>query len=312
MSYLVRSKLVSCLLYILFLSGLGTLFSGQFEYIARRFTLRHRLRKPAEKTNPVFEYLERLVLASTGREVKGGAAAAILVTLFLIVFLMTRSSFSFAASLLVSLLTASAPLLLLLVKLESGRSRGSKEGISFVTELNRQYRIHNRNIYEALAAVCRADGDYPICRRNAYTLLIHLRAASDPGEIRRSIDKFAFSLDTGWGNLLANCIRMSAEKGTDISAGLEDIILQLKTAFARSEERRRLNSESSRMTLFFAPLLYIITINLAVKHFGMTFSEFLHNQFMTPEGLLFFTIIIFLFLANLVFISLVAGSKLDY
>ena len=119
-------------------------------------------------------------------------------------------------------------------------------------------------------------------------------------------------MGTVWGHMLAVCIRMAARNGTDISAGLADIAEQLKAANARAEERRRMNSESLRMTMFLIPLLYVGTILLSIFYLDLAPGEYLRNQFGTAEGILFFLFIVFLMFLNLVILRAVSNTRIDY
>nr|MCR4804176.1 hypothetical protein [Clostridia bacterium] len=153
---------------------------------------------------------------------------------------------------------------------------------------------------------------FPVCKRHLYRLLLRLRSSGSPEEIREYTDQFSFALGTVWGHMLAVCIRMAASGGTDISAGLSDISDQLKNANARAEERKRLNSESFRMTLFLVPLLYAGTLLISVSYLDVSPLQLLRNQFGTPEGILFFLFIVFLMLANILILRAVSNTRIDY
>ena len=112
--------------------------------------------------------------------------------------------------------------------------------------------------------------------------------------------------------MLASCVRLSEQKHMDVSEGLADMVVQLKSASKRAEDRKRLNSEANRMTTFLVPLLYLGTILISISYLGLTPRKFINNQFFTPEGLLFFLVGLFLFIVNLAVLQLVSGAKLDY
>ena len=232
--------------------------------------------------------------------------------IFFIAFVLGIRLFHPVTALFAALMAASLPVMALVVRMESDRTKGSREGISFVSELYRQYRISNKNIYAAMEGTASSAGDFPVCKRHLYRLLLRLRSSGDPEEIKEYTDQFSFAMGTVWGHMLAVCIRMAARNGTDISAGLADITEQLKAANARAEERRRMNSESLRMTLFLIPLLYAGTVLLSVFYLDLAPGEYLRNQFGTAEGILFFLFIVFLLLLNLVILRAVSNTKIDY
>jgi len=112
--------------------------------------------------------------------------------------------------------------------------------------------------------------------------------------------------------MLANCIRISAESGINVTLALEDIQIQLREARLLFEERKRLNSESARMVVFLAPTMYAGTVLMSVKYLGMPLGKLLKNQFCTEEGFLLILLIIFLFLINLALIEIINNQRFDY
>ena len=302
-------------LYTLYMIGLLLLLSDSLMVISRRLQLRHRLagpENPKDPLAPVTEYLGRLASVSFRRDVKGSLVLWILMILFLGIFFLAINSFALPTALMVALISAASPVLLMYIRLMSEQGRSSKEGIAFVSEMYRQYRASGGSMNTAMEKALENAKSFPICARHCYRLLLHLRAASGPQEIRASCSEFSFALGTVWGNMLASCIRLSEEKGMDVSEGLGDMVLQLKGASKRAEERKRLNSEANRMTTFLIPFLYIGTVIISVSYLGLSPRRFFSNQFLTPEGLLFFLVGIFLFIVNLAVLQLVSGSKLDY
>ncbi len=302
-------------LYAVYTIGLFVLFSESLSLIMRRIKLRHRLQSPVQEKDilaPASEWLGRLASVSFGKDVNGSLVMWSLVFLFLLIFFLAMNSFTPPTALLVALISASAPVLLMYIRLMSEQGKSSREGIAFVSEMYRQYRACGQNMSQAMERALENSKNFPLCARHTYRLLLHLRAASGPGEIRAACAEFSFALGTVWGSMLSSCIRISEEKGLDISEGLGDIVVQLKSASRRAEERKRLNSEANRMTTLLIPILYIGTVGVSISYLGLSPSKFFSNQFLTPEGLLFFMVGIFLFIVNLAVLSLVSGSRLDY
>jgi len=86
----------------------------------------------------------------------------------------------------------------------------------------------------------------------------------------------------------------------------------LREARVIAEERKRQNSEASRMVLFLIPVMYCATIYMSLHHVGITPTRLIHNQFFTAEGFTLLITSIFLFFANLIFIQIVNNQKFDY
>ena len=309
------SAAVSIALYLLYFAGLSLCFSEVFETARLRMRLGKRLRNEAaaKKNGDAFTvWLGELASSSLQREISGEAAEAALAGIFALSFALALQSFYLLQALLIAVMCVCMPPALMYIRLSGSRSRSSREGLSLISELARQYRLHGKNIFTAIEETVAAGGDYPVCRKQLYRLLLRLRSASGREEIKRCTDSFAFAMGTVWGSMLAACIRLAAERGSDISEGLADIARQLGAAYKRAEERQRLNSESARMTLFLVPLLYAGTMVMAVRYLGISPEKLAANQFLSPEGLLFFLVSLFLFIVDLAVLRALSNIKLDY
>ncbi len=301
-------------IYAVFISGVF-LFSGDsLEAVLAAISLRSRLKKRGAVPRSAAQspYLHKLLRTVFKREVNPGILLAALTMLFLISFAAGLRLFSPAAAFLTALMVTALPLMLASAKLEGDRTRSSREGAGFVSELYRQYRINNKNIYAAIEKTAQSGGDFPICKRYSSRLLMRIRSSGSEAKIKESTDQFAFALGTVWGHMLAVCINLAAARGTDVSEGLADIVAQLGKANERAEERKRLNSEAARMTVFLIPLLYVGTMLISLFYLDVPAGKLIRNQFATPEGLIFFLFIIFMLALNMLIIRLVTNVRIDY
>jgi hypothetical protein len=66
------------------------------------------------------------------------------------------------------------------------------------------------------------------------------------------------------------------------------------------------------MTVFLIPALYVGTMTISVYYMGLEPQRLVRNQFATPEGILFFMVILFFFVVNLAVLELLRNQKLDY
>ncbi len=307
--------MINYMIYTVYLIGLFVLMSASLQLIARRIRLRRRLAVPGQEKDvlePLSAWLGRLASVSIKRDVSGSLVMWILIAVFLLIFFLALNSFTAPTALIVAVMAAASPVLLMYIRLMAEQGKSSQEGIAFVSEMYRQYRAANGNMSQAMERSLENSKTFPLCARHTYRLLLHLRAASGPAEIRKACSEFSFALGTVWGSMRSSCIRSSEEKGMDVSEGLGDMVLQLKSASKRAEDRKRLNSEANRMTTYLIPLLYAGTVFVSISYLGLSPKKFFSNQFFTPEGLLFFLIGLFLFIVNLAVLQLVSSARLDY
>lgn len=307
--------IADAVIYLIFLSGLSLVIHKYINIGLQRFALRHRLkmtRKPAREISLVFRYIRNMLFVVFKKPPDEKNFIYAIGCLFFFLFVLSLRDFSMPCAFGIAAMGSSMPILLITIKVEIIRKKGSKEGISVISELYRQYWIHNKNIFSAMEETVKGSAKCPICKNLLYMLLLRLRNTGNPLEIRESIDQFAFSLGTVWGRMLGVCIKLAAEKGIDVSDGISDIAEQLKLAGTRAEERRRINSESARITVFLVPILYLGTIFVAFYYLDVSIWALMKNQFGTPEGFLFFLMITFLFLINFSILELIQNQKIDY
>lgn len=305
----------ACLLYMVFFAGMALTFRSSFLGLYRMFAARRRLstgKKHVQSMNPLMAHLHYLLTATMGKPCSPEVFLACCGLLYLLLAIPAMRSFHVFTAAVIGLSGAVIPYLLLRIRLESRRRRGSMEGEKVVSELLRQYRIADKNIYEALERVVPAIKDCRVCCPLLHKVLLRLRSTGNTLEIRETAQTFAFAVGTNWSHMLAVCIRLAAERGFDVSMGMEDVLIQMRQAKERVEERRRLNSEAMRLTVFMVPFLYLCTIGLSVYYLELSIPRFVKNQLGTPEGIIMLLGIVFLFLFNLAVLEMVNNQKMDF
>ena len=306
---------ISSFLYILFISGLTLVFKDSFRFGYETVRMRNRLkaRKAALKEDRQWErHLRKLLNISLKRRVTPGAFLSFTGLIFAIVFIAGMQNLSPLWSFAMSFLISAMPYLLLRVRMETIRRKGSFEGEGLVAEFLSQYRIQEYNIYKTIEHVVLESQGMKTSGKLLFKLLLQIRSTGNPVAIKAATDEFAYGINTNWSRMLANNIRLSAERGTNISFALEDILIQLREARTAAEERKRLNSESVRLVLFVIPAMYMGTILMSVNTLDISLKKFLLNQFYTSQGFLLFTLMVFLFLVNLALVEIIYNQRFDY
>jgi len=311
MNPIYLSTAASILIYLVYFSGLVLFEYDTISVLIQRYKLKNRLFVQSEE-GKVTRWASNLLAGAFGKQIDGIWLILSVCLIFLITFLVALRNLNLVSSFLLATVCAAMPLMVLFSKVQGMRNKGSKEGISLLSELYRQYKMNNLNMLKAIEITISSKGDFNICKKQLYILLIRLQDASSQADMRACCKNLAYSLGTNWGRSLATCIEISTTRGTDVSRALIDVIEQLKTAKKMAEERKRLNGESMRMTIFLVPLLYLLTIIVSLKYLNMPIVKFLFNQFLTPKGLFLFVVNLFLFVVNVTIINLVGSSRMDY
>ncbi|MDR2770542.1 MAG: hypothetical protein LBB57_00730 [Clostridiales Family XIII bacterium] len=232
--------------------------------------------------------------------------------IFLCMLFAGLQSMRLPAAVLFALAAGLTPYLLLRIRAETIRRRGSQEGERLVAAFLNRYRIENYNICETLEKLVANNAEFRVCGRYLFKLLLAIRNAGNNEKLYRATEDFARAVDTNWSRMLAYNIRLGAGQGMNVSPGIEDILVQLRDARAVQEETKRLNAEASRIITFFAPFLYFGSIALSVRILGLSFPALLRNQLATPEGFTLLVLIAMLFVVNVILIELVTHQKMDY
>lgn len=306
---------ISSLLYILFISSLVFLFKDTFQsgYEILKMQNRLKARKAALKEEaPWKKHLRRMLALSLKKRVQPSAFLAFTALIFFIIFIVGMQNLSVAWSLTAAFLISAMPYLLLRVRMETIRRKGSFEGERLISEILSQYRMQEYNIYKTIEQVVLESEGMKTSGKLLFKLLLQIRNTGNPLVVKAATDEFAYGINANWSRMLANNIRISAERGTNVSFALEDILIQLREARTAAEERKRLNSESVRLVLFVIPAMYMGTILMSVNTLDISLKKFLLNQFYTPQGFLLFTLMIFLFLTNLALVEMIYNQRFDY
>lgn len=315
MTHQIMAIIIKSIMYLMLCLGTYMIYKELFFSVFIRLRMMRRLharRLEMKNDSGVKRKLQRSLQVALGYPVSPASFLSATALIFIVVLFTGANVLGLAMAMIVSLFSASTPGLILWIRLSIVRKKGSYEGEKLISELLREYRISNFNIYEAIEIIIKPGQDLKVTGKLLSRLLYNLRTMGNPEEIKRVTDEFAASIKTNWGKMLAHNIYIAAAKGTNISFALEDILVQLREAGVAVEERRRLNSESTRMVIYMVPLIYTLTMFMAVRFLDMPLKLLLANQLGTPEGLLFFFFIVFMALGNTALIQLFTNQSFDY
>lgn len=307
--------LITALLLSTFILGVSYIFLEIINYEIAKYKLHRNAlskRSISQNNGKIYNHLTKLISSLAIKTISVKTFTIFTIAMFILVFVITIFSFPVFNSLIISLSFAAMPYVVLRIKLEGNRKKSSSEGESLVINILTQYRINNLNIFETLNSVVLYCDDFIISKKLIFILLMSIRNTGSEEKIIEATKIFAYSINTNWSRMLGNNIQIAATRGIDISHALEDVLLQLRIAKSQLEERKRLNSESVRMTLIMVPLLYFLTVFMSLRYLDVSLLEFIKNQFQTSQGLTLFLLSLLLLLINNILIDLVNNQSFDY
>lgn len=307
--------LISTLFYVIFLIGIWTIYWDRVKSLWAKVRMHNRLkarRKALKPENALEKHLRKVLSISLKKPMDPKDFIRYTIIIFVLILGIGVRTVSFASAFFMGAFVSTMPYLLLRVRVETIRRKSSYEGEKLISEFLCQYRISGLNIYKTIEQVILLSEGTKITGRLLFKLLLELRNTGNQQVIKEATERFAYGINTSWSRMLANCIRISAESGINVTLALEDIQIQLREARQVFEERKRLNSEAARMVVFLAPVMYLGTIVLSVKYLGIPFVKLIRNQFYTEQGFLLILLVTFLFLINLALIEIINNMRFDY
>ncbi|MFV0516293.1 MAG: hypothetical protein ACK5MV_02745 [Aminipila sp.] len=305
--------LVEGIIYIIFILGISLIYYHKIKTNIAKIRARHRLRerkRRMEHGNKLYDHIN--YITKTTLNLPAGYLINISVAINITVLFIGIRNLTFVSALIISTSIAATPYMILRVRFEGIRRKGSFEGEYLISNFLNQYRISNFNVYEALEMLLEESKNTKVTNSLILKMLLELRGTGNINEIKKATEKFSSVINTNWSRMFAYNIQLAASKGINISLAVEDILIQLREARVIYEERKRLNSESMRIVVYMIPILYLFTIIMSVKYIGTSVLHYLQNQFLTKEGFMLLMISFIMFMMNIAIIEIVGRKKFDY
>jgi hypothetical protein len=131
-------------------------------------------------------------------------------------------------------------------------------------------------------------------------------------ELHKLMKEFTYAIDTQWSVLLSNNLLISIHDGVQVTASLEDILVNLRDSKKVLESGKRHNNEGFMIAMFLVPIMYVLFIYIAVRYFGFTLTKYFNYQLRHPIGFKFFIAIIISFVANYFIMVITKRQKFDF
>lgn len=303
---------VQTVIRLLYFGGAILLLDEEIEelWYVIRLKLKERQNALSEiEENNFSKLFDRFIRSTMGNSFSAGSFWEITATIFFITFIVISRFSTYFASFILGAIIASVPLILLKLRLERSRTKSSYEAEALISKLAIQYGIF-QNIEDAIQAVI-GDDELPVTSPMLYDLLLKLRSTRNQKALKEATEMFAYQVGTNWSIMLAHNIYAASYNHVNITHSLDDIIVQLREARNLTEERKRINAESGRM-FYLIPLFYIGSVFMGMNFAGMTFSDFLSNQFSTVPGFICFLIFIGMTILSYLLIATSKNQKFDF
>lgn len=312
-------KYIPYVFYFLLMLGLNALFSDSFvtsiEARKAKAANEKMLKKGKERKQlPISEYIERMISTVNGKAEKGSVMKFYELSIFLAMMAFVLTYFLMTAKIapLAAVVAGFMPFLCYRTKLQGIRNETSREGEILTSELLSNYKIYHTSMRTAIENTIETiSSEAPHSKKLLIRLQYDINAVASKEGLKEAIDRFKFGIGTNWSIMLATNIELSLFEGLDVTSSMEDLIQQIARARKAMEETKRQGSEARRMLKFLVPGIYLLTLIASMYFFGMSFTEFCHNQFKTPTGSTWFLIVCVTYIASIAAAEYIGRDKMD-
>lgn len=307
-------NLIKITLYSMIIVGLWLIYTDYILYFLKVIKPKKTFREIKEEpSSNLYKHIKRLMLIVYGKDndKKVSSFYLISVLLFFLTFLIVIQRTSIIRSFIFAGFISFVPYIFLRLQLKQIRIEGSYEADIFVNEFLNQYKLNNKNIYDAIDETIDKIKNAPIMKRQMFIMALKLKEYRNVEELEEIIKDFVYAINTEWIVLLANNIYISITDNINITIGLEDIQKEIKQAITDKEREKRINLESVTIVKFITPGLYIISMIVAKSVFNISFKQFFEYQINTPTGFNYFMIIIIMSILNSSILILLKKQKFD-
>lgn len=307
-------NLIKITLYSMIIVGLWLIYTDYILYFLKVIKPKKTFREIKEEpSSNLYKHIKRLMLIVYGKDndKKVSSFYLISVLLFFLTFLIVIQRTSIIRSFIFAGFISFVPYIFLRLQLKQIRIEGSYEADIFVNEFLNQYKLNNKNIYDAIDETIDKIKNAPIMKRQMFIMALKLKEYRNAEELEEIIKDFVYAINTEWIVLLANNIYISITDNINITIGLEDIQKEIKQAITDKEREKRINLESVTIVKFITPGLYIISMIVAKSVFNISFKQFFEYQINTPTGFNYFMIIVIMSILNSSILILLKKQKFD-
>jgi len=320
--------MIECTLIIL--TGLGIYFAtwkemesfyddraGEIRDWISGFVTEEKSTEPVKKEGnerPVSAHIRRLLQITLGMGTDRSMKAFWIMTSVpgAAIFIILSQKIPFTLAVCAALLCAGLPYCLLRLRLQRLRIESSREGEILITELLNNYKISYFNMQQAIEDTAKTIEEAPSSRKLLFNLSKGLNTAGDSRRISILLDEFRMSINTSWGNILANNMYFALVSGIEVTEAITDLAETIKRARKIDEYARRENNEAGLILKYLAPVSFFLTVAGGIGYFGLTPEKYLYYQFGTEVGLTWFTISAVIYGAGLLVNGYLTNTKLDF
>ena len=309
-------KAITLTLYLMLIGGEVLLFRKSFVNlyysIMHKAMMRDKLRAKGEE-DELLNKLNNMLYITLDMKGENAGYTFVVISLGLgfIAFVFLTAAFNVRLGLFSFIAVALIPFIVVRTRLQNFRVDISREGEVLVTELLNNYRIYHYNMREAIEKTAETIEEAPHSKKMLLTLAKELTTSRSNDESHLAIEKFRYSIETSWGDMLASNISFGHIEGIRVTEALKDLVDNIIKARKALEQNKRENNESKIMLKVLFPAMCVLTYIGAVKFFGFTPGKFFHYQFGTSTGVGWSIGLVLVYIVSLLISAFLTRQKMD-
>lgn len=237
----------------------------------------------------------------------------LMTTIFLVTFTgLILNGYGFVVSFLLPTVIIGSIYYLFVLLGYKNRVLITHEGIVLVQELLSNYKIYNRNIYEAIEQTANTLSveQAPLSKKMMKNLSYRLRQARNDKQVKEALNQMFYVMDVSWAYSLSIVIEKAVIDGIDIEDSLKDIFRDLEELERLKQDLKDEIHETKVMLKYLTPFMFALTIYLFTVTFGFTIFQYFSYQL--GKGFIYLIITSILYLVSIGLYLYVTKPKNDF
>jgi hypothetical protein len=309
--------IVNLMMYMMMISGIVLYFEEEllliYHYSLKKSKAFYRHEEEGEKklldSNDLIMLLNSTLGLKDDKSITRFISFSIVLSILTVALLLNRMNIVMV--LMVSAIVSLLPYIILRMKLKVNRLSNANEGDLVIAELLNSYKFTGYNMRAAIEHTALNMTNAPHMKNVILDLSKDMNLASDESDIKKSLFKFRYKVNTSWSDILSSNMYFALIKGVIVTDALADLLQAVQNSKTVKEHLKRESNEANLMIVYMAPICYLLTVIGGIKFFNFTLKKFVSYQFLTDTGIKWFLVIVITYCIGVLAKLYINDNKLD-
>ncbi|MBK5253201.1 MAG: hypothetical protein JJE03_01815 [Peptostreptococcaceae bacterium] len=309
--------IVNMMMYVMMISGIIIYFEEEllfiYHYSLKKSKAFYRHEEEGKKklidSNDLVMLLNSTLGFKGDKSINRFISFSIVLSILTVALLLNRINITMV--LMVSAVVSLLPYIVLRTKLKVDRRTNANEGDLVIAEILNSYKFTGYNMRAAIEHTALNMTNAPHMKNVILDLSKDMNLASDERDIKKSLFKFRYKVNTAWSDILSSNMYFALTKGVVVTDALADLLQAVENSKTVKEHLKRESNEANLMIIYMAPICYLLTVIGGIKFFNFTLKKFFSYQFLTDTGIKWFLVIVITYCIGILAKIYINDNKLD-